>query len=378
MSTPLPNDLQRFTYWQGQLLRSVDFRDQSAIAAQLRWWHNRALHNAYGIAEGLQVTRDGNVVTVKPGVAYDCFGRELMLSKPQVLAIPADLEDSFLLAQYQEINSSNYQNELSQACLPTKFKLTERPRLLWKPSHSVKVRDGVILARLINQRTVSLEVLPEELNFPDDLKAKICYDSWRKQLIFKGVMSETEREQLLSVSEDNAYQEAIATLFDLSQNSPFFASDFIPRLARAIARPRIGSGTTVPGATSWTPWRVNDGSQQIIVGYQVEIDTSSAGFTEIPCYFAWLQGSSWSSPKGQFLFASFGHISKVSVERLTFNLWLPSILIWDLPSIETTNQALDTEFLTFAQQQKLYVSWLGIQPLQKNRDRTEENYESAG
>jgi hypothetical protein len=311
MPTPLPNDLQRFTYWQGQLLRSVDFHDQSAIAAQLRWWHNRAVHNAYGIAEGLQVTRNGNTVTVEPGVAYDCFGRELMLSQPQILTIPADLEDSFLLAQYQDISSSNHQNELSQACLPAKFKLTQRPRLLWKPSHSVKVRDGVILTRLINQTTV-------------------C-----------------------------------------------FAPDFIPPRARAIARPRIGSGTTVPGATAWIPWRVSDGSQQILAGYQVEIDTSSAGFTEIPCYFAWLQGSSWSSPKGQFLFASFGHISKVSVEQLTFNLWLPQIQTWGLSSIERTNQALDTEFLTFAQQQKLYVSWLGIQPFEKNRDRTEENYESA-
>ncbi|RUR74503.1 hypothetical protein ACF3DV_12180 [Chlorogloeopsis fritschii PCC 9212] len=310
MPTPLPNDLQRFTYWQGQLLRSVDFRDQSAIAAQLRWWHNRAVHNAYGIAEGLQVTRNGNTVTVEPGIAYDCFGRELMLSQPQVLTIPADLEDSFLLAQYQEINSSNQQNELSPACLPTKFKLTQRPRLLWKPSNSVKVRDGVILARLINRTT-----------------------------------------------------------------APSDHPDFIPPRARAIARPRIGSGTTVPGATSWTSWRVSDGSQQIVVGFQVEIDTSSAGFTEIPCYFAWLQGSFWSSPKEQFLFASFGHISKVSVEQLTFNLWLPSIQTW-VPSIET-NQALDTEFLTFAQQQKLYVSWLGIQPFQKNCDRTEENYESA-
>lgn len=377
MSTPLPNDLQRFTYWQGQLLSSKDFRDQSAIAAQLHWWHNRALHNAYGISEGLQVTRNGNTVTVEPGVAYDRFGRELILSKPQALTIPADLEDSFLLAQYQEIDSSNQQNELSQACLPTKFKSIQPPRLLWKPSNSVKVRDGAILARLTNQTTVLLDIPPEELIFPDELKAKICYDPWRKLLIFKGVMSETEQAQLLIVSGDNAYEEAIATLFDLSQNTPSLSSDFIPRLARAIARPRIGSGTTIPGATAWTPWMASNGSQPILLGYQVEIDTSSAGFTEIPCYFAWLQGSSWSSPKGQFLFASFGHISKVSTEQLIFNLWLPLIYTWDLLPIKTTNQGLDTEFLAFAQQQKLFVSWLGIQPFEKNRDRAEVNYESA-
>jgi hypothetical protein len=44
--------LERVRYWQGQMLRSADFRAQSADTAQHRWWHNRALHNAYGVYRG--------------------------------------------------------------------------------------------------------------------------------------------------------------------------------------------------------------------------------------------------------------------------------------------------------------------------------------
>src|SRR5262249_23851380 len=55
-STPEQRDLERLRYWQGQMLRSRDFRDQAAQQAELRWWHNRALHNAYGVVAGLGVT----------------------------------------------------------------------------------------------------------------------------------------------------------------------------------------------------------------------------------------------------------------------------------------------------------------------------------
>src|ERR1035438_9079967 len=78
-------ELERLQYWQGQMLRSRDFRDDGAIEAQRRWWHNRAVHAAFGVNYGLQVTGDAStgtlVLTVPCGLAYDCFGRELILKK---------------------------------------------------------------------------------------------------------------------------------------------------------------------------------------------------------------------------------------------------------------------------------------------------------
>src|SRR5918912_56411 len=84
MATPIQTEIERLRYWQGQKLGSRDFRDQALIEAQLRWWHNRALHNAFGVSRGLQVTRvpDADAFTalsVARGLAYDCYGRELLL-----------------------------------------------------------------------------------------------------------------------------------------------------------------------------------------------------------------------------------------------------------------------------------------------------------
>jgi hypothetical protein len=68
--------LRQLQYWQGQALRSRDFNYALDYAEQLRWWHNRGSHGAFGVGYGLAVDADG---TVHCGVAYDCFGRELVI-----------------------------------------------------------------------------------------------------------------------------------------------------------------------------------------------------------------------------------------------------------------------------------------------------------
>ena len=64
------------------MLRSEDFSDLQRVESQRRWWHNRALHDAYGIAEGMvcsQIPAAGvpTGASVGVGIAYDAFGREL-------------------------------------------------------------------------------------------------------------------------------------------------------------------------------------------------------------------------------------------------------------------------------------------------------------
>ena len=49
-------EIERFQYWEGQRLRSRDFRDQIAVEAQLRWWHNRALHGVFGVRYGFHIS----------------------------------------------------------------------------------------------------------------------------------------------------------------------------------------------------------------------------------------------------------------------------------------------------------------------------------
>src|SRR3989338_3835529 len=62
-----------------------------------------------------------------------------------------------------------------------------------------------------------LENLPLEAKFPDNLKEKISYDVDRKLLIFEGVMSEDEKNELLGISHDDSYRKSIEALFQRSQ-----------------------------------------------------------------------------------------------------------------------------------------------------------------
>jgi DNA-binding transcriptional MerR regulator len=79
----------------------------------------------------------------------------------------------------------------------------EHPRL------AVKFFDPVFKAFLAK--------LPAEIDFqgqlPPDLAAKITYDTEQEHLSFTGIMSDAEWEDLLSLSEDTAYQTVVSQLF---------------------------------------------------------------------------------------------------------------------------------------------------------------------
>lgn len=67
------------------------------------------------------------------------------------------------------------------------------------------------------ESSVKLANLPRGVKFPNHLKYKIRYAATEKLLIFRGVMSEQERDGLLNLSEEDLYWEAIKELFKSSQ-----------------------------------------------------------------------------------------------------------------------------------------------------------------
>jgi hypothetical protein len=74
--------VKRLNYFNHQFLEEQDFRDEQQYHIEMRRRANRALHT-FGVAEGLQVTRSGNLeITIEPGFALDREGRELVLLKP--------------------------------------------------------------------------------------------------------------------------------------------------------------------------------------------------------------------------------------------------------------------------------------------------------
>ncbi|MHC2842880.1 hypothetical protein [Bradyrhizobium diazoefficiens] len=69
-------------------------------------------------------------------------------------------------------------------------------------------------------------------------------------------------------------------IFDAGTPKP--DRNFKPVVARTMARPRLATGTTIAGETPWKSWKIGDEE----IGVEVTIDTSAAGYTRIPHYFA--------------------------------------------------------------------------------------------
>ena len=273
MSKPLQVELERLRYWQGQRLRSRDFRDQLAIEAQLRWWHNRALHDAYGVSMGFIVSAVPTSGTLRAlqvtcGLAYDCFGRELILQDTHEIPVPPApaqgnrrFTQMTLLLRYKEAAQFVQRNDLAAVCPPCSgVSFHEETDFVWQPTDGVEVTDGVPIA---------------QVNFAD--------------------------------------QQAI-----LDQQ-------FTAPISRALARPHLASGATLPEHTVWELWLVEGGGRPIPIGAQTRIDTSAAGFTRIPCYFAWLQGALVDEKGQPRLFPYFANIAEASPTGFIFRLLVPSL-----------------------------------------------------
>jgi hypothetical protein len=98
-----PLELERLRHIERELLRSRDLRASVAYETELLWWHQRALHDSFGVASGLAVdlAKGGEAVVVAPGVAFDCYGRELRVSAARTVSVPDEVDDrATLLARF--------------------------------------------------------------------------------------------------------------------------------------------------------------------------------------------------------------------------------------------------------------------------------------
>lgn len=70
-----------------------------------------------------------------------------------------------------------------------------------------------------NETSEKLERFPDEVKYPEDLNIKIRYDNCKQLLIYAGIMSEEEKNKLLSLSTDDPYKKAIEALFSRFRNN---------------------------------------------------------------------------------------------------------------------------------------------------------------
>jgi hypothetical protein len=82
-------DLQRIAHFHGQLLAAHDLQDDVDNESRLRGLHMRAVHNSWGVAIGYTVTLPAaNLVSIGPGVAYDCHGQEIISARGIGVGLP--------------------------------------------------------------------------------------------------------------------------------------------------------------------------------------------------------------------------------------------------------------------------------------------------
>jgi hypothetical protein len=318
MTVAVKKNLERFQYWQGQRLRASDFNRIAGDDAQRRWWHNRALHNAWGIYRGFKVTplpnaKKATSIHVESGLAYDSFGRELVLESAREVPVPENIQNNFgasrtitlrLLLGYPEQSTSSSSCAAPANCWPqTSSTRSANVQFQWIAQDAARQSDGIVLG--------DLHITPRGENT--------------------------------------------------------FEVNTAPARTMPLARPLLATGSTPPGNTFWGSWPLdsnsNDFQSSISIGVQTNIDSSAAGFTSLPCYFAWLQGPLWNSSTQQLLPAFFPSLANETSSGFTFRLLFPVLPRGAGRDAGSSIRAVANadDFLAFAHRQKLYVAWVGCQ-----------------
>jgi len=134
-----------------------------------------------------------------------------------------------------------------------------------------------------------------------------------------------------------------------------------PPPPRPAAPPRIGWGQTPPDATPWAPW--NELRRlRVARGLEVAIDTRAAGFTDVPCYFAWLQWPHLASAPAdgavEFELLGLQYVQEEAIGGFTFRV----VVARPVPLFfGRSGSAGVGDPVSFARSQQLHVCWLGIQ-----------------
>jgi hypothetical protein len=284
---------ERLRYNYGQLLSARDLQDDFQAETQLRWWHTVGLHNTWGIALGLQVEPAGGHVKVAPGLAYDSLGRELIVAEHSGIAWPKE---------------GRSERRPSDWILAVRYNTVVDP---------------------VPQSEVGLVCLGDRA----DSEAERPILNWR-------------RAEKVQVGRDVPLVQAI-----LSSSSIGIYYQ-VRHYARPLLRPHMANGRTPPGAP-WQPWTVLDDSGRHL-GWLLEVDTSEAGFSVAPYYFASLAANSLriESDLARRLLGPFTFVTQPRLDSFTF-----------VVLFATSDGAI--EFEEFFRDRPPAVEWLGIEPVMR-------------
>src|SRR5438067_6958100 len=87
-------NLERRNFFNYERLFAADLNDQEAFHREMRWLHNRSLHQP-GVGNGYAITgaKDDREVVVGPGYALDAYGHEIVLVRTITVSVPPVASD---------------------------------------------------------------------------------------------------------------------------------------------------------------------------------------------------------------------------------------------------------------------------------------------
>jgi hypothetical protein len=312
MNDDLRIPLERVTYRNGQRLTAQDLRDDLRYAERRQRLHTRGLHDTWGIALGLGVTRTddderGSGLRIEPGYAVDALGREILLSEQGFVPLPDVTEPLVLTMRHLEDAAFRGRADLAAVCLAAGLNnpRTERPAFQWRRQSEVEFGAEIPLTQLW------------PLDGQPDPRAR--------------------------------------------------------RYARSLVHPHIAWGETEAGRTDW---HFNNNKYSPDFGLYVDVDTEEAGFNDWPFYFAQLSGraipmgddtadeAESGSQESTHFSNSYGYLSSTETTGFRFRVSPPPCSEWRRSSsvaaeaaVPPCNPAAEANRLGWR------IFWIGIEPM---------------
>lgn len=266
--------IERQQFFNGQRLFADDLQSLEAFNREMRWLHNKSLHQP-GIGNGFAVTgkKGDREVTIGPGYAIDREGHEIVLIRDQVESVPPVASESDGSPVLFDLTVSYLDEELEEAEVRQGIcnqhgavRLREEPVFCWvrldangqprEPQQKLEILAGM---RLVLARAEVLNCeLYQDLSVAERLNARpatlpyVCCGT-----------SEVKWQPLTFAPLDPA---VIFGADDLQGAS-------LGQLISAFAQ---GLG--------FFPW-------VLPIGLSAVVDTSACGFLNTPCYSARIDGS---------------------------------------------------------------------------------------
>jgi hypothetical protein len=302
-------DLARVSFFDGQRLAAFDLNAAATLQRELRWLHNRSLHG-WGIGLGFTVSgaKGDTQVSVGPGYAIDCLGREIVLTESLARAVPARAHDGqgrpllyYLVAAYPDDSRLTVLEQRTGECeTEGAVRLRERAAIYWKSAREGTVEQGfeIVLARA--------SVLNCELAAPLSLDQR--------------------------------------------------------RSARPHQQPMVAAGATGRGSTGWQLWTVAGPEGSQVAGVRVDVETSAARFGVTPHYQAQLRGLRTKELlERESVLDGMTLVSGASRHGFSFHVLMPADMqtIGGVP-VNPSFGALTGEVLEFARDE-WWVEWVGVE-----------------